>query len=109
MRYEEEVELLLEEMRRVLAFLKWDRERWQQRSLCIVNNTIHPSTPSASLVQKAALEEGLRAYALRQAAVRQRLLEMFTKQWHDVPAFIAITDQALADDGREGEVVDVTM
>jgi len=26
MRYAEEVELLLEEMRRVLAFLEWDRD-----------------------------------------------------------------------------------
>ena len=31
MRYAEEVELLREEMRRVLAFLSWDRDRWTLR------------------------------------------------------------------------------
>ena len=82
MRYAEEVELLLEEMRRVLAFLAWDRDRWKkhashapQRS----DDAPHPSTP-APLGEKAVLEEGIRAYALRQASVRQRLFETFSQQ-----------------------------
>jgi hypothetical protein len=28
--YAEEAELLLEEMRQVLAFLEWDRDRWKK-------------------------------------------------------------------------------
>jgi len=105
MRYAEEVELLFEEMRRVLAFLEWDRDRWKKRALSFLqrDNAAGPSTPSASLVQKARLEEGLRAYALRQASVRQRLFDTFGQQWHDIPAFIEISNQGLADDEGEGE------
>ena len=46
----------------------------------------------------------MRAYALRQASVRQRLFETFEQQWHDVAAFIRLTDQALADEEKEAEV-----
>jgi hypothetical protein len=100
MRYAEEVELLFEEMRRVLAFLEWDRDRWKTRALNFPqrDNTAGPSTPSASLVQRAVLEEGLRAYALRQASVRQHLFDTFGQQWHDVPAFIEITNRGLVDE-----------
>jgi len=111
MRYAEEVELLLEEMRRVLAFLEWDREQWKKRALDFPQraDAACPLTPSVSQVEKAALEEGKRAYAFHQASVRQHLFGTFAKQWHDVPAFIALTDQALADDEREVEVGDVIM
>jgi hypothetical protein len=43
-------------------------------------------------------EEGLRGYALRQASVRQHLFTAFAQQWHDVPAFIALTDRGLVDE-----------
>jgi hypothetical protein len=105
MRYSEEVELLLEEMRRVLAFLAWDRDRWKRRAEEVpqrVHNAGHPSTPSATL-ETATFEEGLRAYALQQAGVRLRLFETFSQQWNNVPAFIEIIDRALAE--NEGEVV----
>ena len=112
MRYAEEVELLLEEMRRVLAFLKWDKDRWKRRAEEApqrVHNTAHPPTPSASPEKTAALEEGLRAYALRQVGVCQRLLDAFSQQWHDVPAFVELADRGLT--GNEGEegVLDNTM
>src|SRR6266567_3257583 len=103
MRYAEEVELLFEEMRRVLAFLEWDRDRWKKRALNAperLHNATYPSTP-ATLGVQAAFEEGLKAYALRQASVRERLLTAFSQQWHDVPAFINMTDRALANDGGE--------
>ena len=48
--------------------------------------------------QTAAFEEGLRAYALHQASVHQRLFNTFAQQWHDVPVFIAITDCGLMDE-----------
>ena len=35
MRYTEEVELLLEEMRLVLAFLEWDGDQWREHALCV--------------------------------------------------------------------------
>ena len=101
MRYTEEVELLLEEMRRVLAFLEWDRDRWNKRALHIRRRadgaTQFPTTlPPHG--KTAAFAEGLKAYALRQASVRQRLFNTFAQQWHDVPTFVAIADRGLADD-----------
>ena len=101
----EEVELLLEEMHRVLTFLEWDGNRWKERALHApqrLNDTSHPST---SPENKEPLEEGLRAYALRQASVRRRLFETFAKQWHDIPAFVEMADQGLAGGKEEGEVV----
>lgn len=108
MRYTEEVELLLEEMRRVLAFLKWDRDRWMKRAAHTPernDNTLHPGTSTPTYLGKTTeLEEGLKAYALRQAFVRQHLFETFSQQWHDVPSFIRITDEGLENDetGRDG-------
>jgi len=104
MRYAEEVELLIEEMRRVLAFLSWDKARWTERASRVpqmTHNALQPSTLS-SLEGTTALAEGTRAYALEQASTRQRLFETFSQQWRDVPAFIKITDEALAPDVGEG-------
>lgn len=109
MRYTEEVELLLEEMRRVLAFLEWDRDWWNKRALHIrrrADNVTHFPTPSPSRGKTTAFEEGLRARALHQASVCQRLFNAFAQQWHDVPAFVAIADRGLAD---EEVVVDRAM
>ena len=72
MRYTEEVELLFEEMRRVLAFLEWDRDRWKKRTLHAperLHNATHPSTP-ATLGLQAVFEKGLKAYALRPSGKR---------------------------------------
>jgi len=97
MRYAEEVELLLEEMRRVLAFLEWDQDRWNKRALHArkkATGIADSPTPAPTV----GLEEDLRAYALRQASVRQRLFSTFAQNWHDVPAFIALTDWGIADE-----------
>ena len=101
MRCTEEVELLLEEMRRVLAFLEWDVNRWKQRAARAPQRVSNTEHSSSSPENKGPLEEGLRAYALRQAAVRQRLFDTFAQQWHDVPAFIALADRGFADDCEE--------
>ena len=102
MQYAEEVELLLEEMRRVLAFLEWDGDWWNNCALHIrqADAATHPLTPSLSH-RKTTFEEGLRAYVLRQASIRQHLFNTFTQQWHNVPAFIALTER-----GFNEEVVD---
>lgn len=101
----EEVELLLEEMRRVLAFLEWDVNRWKERTLRAPQRVNEVSEPSLSPENQGPLEEGLRAYAQRQASVRRRLFATFAKQWHDVPAFVKMADQGLSDSGEEAEVV----
>jgi hypothetical protein len=106
MQYTEEVELLLEEMRRVLAFLEWDGDRWKRRALCVPQRVTDLDHPSTSPEHRRLLEEGLRAYTLRQAAVRQHLFATFAKQWHDVPVFIAMADRGFVNGEAEGEAVD---
>jgi hypothetical protein len=101
MRYTEEVELLLEEMRRVLAFFEWDTGGRYKRALHIRRRadgaTDFPTTlPPHG--KTAAFAEGLKAYALRQASVHQRLFNTFAQQWHDVPTFVAMADRGLADE-----------
>jgi len=108
MRYMKEVKLLLE-MRQIPTFLEWDSNRWRevaQRIRQRVNSANHPST---SPEHNGPLEEGLRAYALLQASVRQCLFETFAKQWHDMPAFITIADWGLTDENEEVDVVDSVM
>ena len=85
----------------MLAFLEWDRDRWNKRALHIRRRadgaTQFPTTlPPHG--KTAVFAEGLKAYALRQASVRQRLFNTFAQQWHDVPTFVAIADRGLADD-----------
>ncbi|OJT12474.1 hypothetical protein TRAPUB_10982 [Trametes pubescens] len=57
MRWEEEVRLLPEEMRRVLVTLQYEEKAWLARR-------------TARVVADPALQEGLAAYATRQAAIR---------------------------------------
>jgi len=104
MRFSEEVELLNEEMRRVLAFLEWEACRWEERATermrtrapvaAIVDPMIAPTMP---VISESALDEGLHAYALRQAAIRRQLFNRFSAQWKDVPTFIHIWNDMLAD------------
>ena len=109
MRYAEEVELLLEEMHRVLVFLEWDRDRWNNHALHVreADTTIHLPMRS-SQGNTAAFKEGLRAYALCQASIHQQLFDTFVQQWHDVPAFIALTDQGFADEEEVANTVEYT-
>ena len=81
-----------------------DRDRWNKRALHVrqADTATHLQTPSPSRGKTAAFEEGLRAYVLRQASIRQRLFNTFAQQWYDVPAFLTFTDREFADE----EVVD---
>jgi hypothetical protein len=77
MRYREEVDLLEEEMRRVLQFLRWRAEWWRQLS------------PLRADVQtEPALREGHTAYAERQAKIFEKLHDRFQGLWKDVPRFL---------------------
>lgn len=67
-RWNEEVELLREEMRRVVHFLKWQVRWWQERT-------------SLGEPEDDAVREGLHAYVLRQADLHSRLLTSFQKTW----------------------------
>jgi hypothetical protein len=68
MRWREEVELLQEEMRRVLQFLRWHACWWDV--------TAHSRT-----LPTAAENEGLIAYATRQAQIRRDLAAKFEFSW----------------------------
>ncbi|KAG1834248.1 hypothetical protein EV424DRAFT_1468755 [Suillus variegatus] len=75
-RWSEEVELLLEEMRRVLVFLKWQGAWWKERT-------------ALRTLDSAPAQEGLTAYACRQSALRESLIAEFQWLWCDVPALVS--------------------
>ena len=68
-RWVEEVELLQEEMRRVVMFLEWKSETWFARK------DVRLTTASPSI------QSGLQAYALKQAAIYHNLAVSFSKLW----------------------------
>ncbi|KAG2119820.1 uncharacterized protein F5147DRAFT_742104 [Suillus discolor] len=68
LRWSEEVELLREEMRRVLQFFTWQAAWWEERGRHNVGEC-------------AADAEGLQAYATQQANLRHRLAEHFRVLW----------------------------
>ena len=68
-RWAEEVELLQEEMRRVVMFLEWKSRDWLARVEARRGN----STPD--------IQSGLEAYARKQAAVYRDLAVSFAKLW----------------------------
>ena len=67
-RWEEEVILLDEEMRRVLEFCSWKASRWKER-LSLRGKVPEP------------LAEGLRAYSAEQADMEQRIRAAWTTKW----------------------------
>ena len=81
-RFEEEVELVVEEMRRTLATFQLNARDWDERAASIPEHTpILGSTTVAGAV----------AYAYKQADIQRRLVEVFLKEWHGV-----LEDQPLA-------------
>ncbi|KAG1789918.1 hypothetical protein EV424DRAFT_1549952 [Suillus variegatus] len=68
LRWTEEVELLTEEMGRVIRFLHWDAQRWDERKGQLAG-------------ENPAHTEGLHAYAARQAHIRRRLAAHFHALW----------------------------
>lgn len=77
------MELLQEEMRRILAFLTSQGQWWEMQS-----NRVEPDVP-------ADAADGLRAYALRQAALRHALCSRFEFAWRHVEDFIKLADISL--------------
>ncbi|KAG1885253.1 hypothetical protein F4604DRAFT_1878622 [Suillus subluteus] len=73
----EEVELLKEEMRRILQFLEWDAQRWDEQGL---ENTLEDAGEDE--------REGRMAYANRQASLRRMLAESFKTSWTDTLALV---------------------
>jgi hypothetical protein len=81
----EEVELLKEEMKRVLQFLEWRSSWWKSRR-----------TEWDGLDNEVV--NGLKAYALRQAALHESLASAFQDKW-EAPAVKAAREAADVDMG----------
>ncbi|KAJ7038352.1 hypothetical protein C8F04DRAFT_1179974 [Mycena alexandri] len=75
-RWEEEVELLREEMKRVLRFLRWRAVWWEERRASRGNVS-------------RELASGLQAYAARQAALHRDIARKFKTAW-DMSAATAV-------------------
>jgi hypothetical protein len=75
--YAEEVDLLEEEMRRVLQFMNW-RANWWMSLMGLRTG-----------MQDEALREGHEAYAVRQASYMRGKRDCFAAQWKDTMKFIA--------------------
>lgn len=85
MRWAEEVELLKEEMRRILQFFECDAQCWDERGL---EDALHN-------VDGDDEREGLIAYAKHQASLCRRLAESFRTSWTDTLALANIFDHSL--------------
>jgi len=69
-RWEEEVVLLQEEMRRVVHFLEWKSKDWVSRA------------DARASVETPAVRLGLSAYARKQASIFRNLAIRFCQRWH---------------------------
>ncbi|TDL13917.1 hypothetical protein BD410DRAFT_868388 [Rickenella mellea] len=103
MRWEEEVELVVEEMRRTIAFLEWQARWWRSQ----IGRRTDLSSPS--------LESGLIAYALKQSDIKMRLAQHFSNLWrpalhkHNLPnEFTHIVGSQPVSQAPAGHVVEVT-
>ena len=73
-RYEEEVELVVEEMRRTLVSLEADALEWERRAASSI------SLPAV----EAATAIGIASYAYKQAEVRHKLARTFIDDWYGI-------------------------
>ena len=107
--FSEEVELLNEEMRWVLAFLEWEARHWEEQAVERVQMEVpaaaaDTTTSAIPVVLEGTLDEGLQAYAQPQcqAAIWCKLLTCFSAQWNNVPTFIQSWNDRLGDSGVQG-------
>ncbi|KAJ7725467.1 hypothetical protein B0H16DRAFT_1332689 [Mycena metata] len=105
LRHREQLDLLEEEMRRILQFLRWRADWWDERA------GRRPQAPEddkrrvphvAYAPKHRAYQEGNVAYARRQAGILRKRAEQFEKTWEDVPSFMEMARAAMADMGEDG-------
>ena len=75
-RYEEEVELVVEEMRRTLVTFQLNACKWDERA------TSPPPSPPRPVEAVAAA--GVAAYAHKQADTQRKLIDVFIRDWYEV-------------------------
>lgn len=86
MRWKEEVILLQEEMRRVLAFLTAQATVWRERAAG--SEMRIDNTNTRRHANDSAIIEGRRAYAKQQALLRLDLKAHFEKMWRYVGSYV---------------------
>ena len=69
-RWNEEIQLVKEEMRRILAFLEWKAVWWTEEG-------------GRNLGVRADIADGIRAYAAKQASINRALAWFFKTRWED--------------------------
>ncbi|RPD56066.1 hypothetical protein L226DRAFT_546322 [Lentinus tigrinus ALCF2SS1-7] len=84
-RWTEEVELLLEEMRRTIAYHAWRAAEWHA-----VVGKVHTDCPDYL--------EGANAYARRQATIRVAMRDFCAASWRHVPQWVRLGLEATTDD-----------
>ncbi|KAJ7018761.1 hypothetical protein C8F04DRAFT_1277227 [Mycena alexandri] len=106
LRQSEQLDLLEEEMRRILQFLRWRAEWWDARA----GQRPHAPEDEAEAVpgvayapKHPAYTEGNVAYAKRQAAILRTRAQQFEEMWVDAPDFISMGRTALGDDEADAE------
>ncbi|KAJ7024514.1 hypothetical protein C8F04DRAFT_1270212 [Mycena alexandri] len=92
-RWTEEVNLLEEEMRRILVFLEWRANWWRG---------LKENRPDVA--ERAEMKEGFDAYAERQARVQEMMKSRFEDNWKDVPRWIEMGRQGVLDIQAQGVV-----
>lgn len=73
-RFEEEIALTVEDMRRTLAFFAWKAKEWERLAELRANAT---NKPTDEVLQ------GLQAYAYQQLSMYHALIKSFVSTWHD--------------------------
>ncbi|TFY52492.1 hypothetical protein EVJ58_g9986, partial [Rhodofomes roseus] len=93
-RWQEDIELVREEMRRVLAYHKYKADEWESKA------NVRPALPDD-------YREGVSAYAHRQADIRTTMQSICEKAWRYVGTWIALEKGLMVDDAAlEHEGVD---
>jgi len=85
MHWAEEVELLKEEMQRILQFFKWDVQCWDKQGLEDALHDVDDDDEHKELI----------AYAKHQASLCRRLAESFRTSWTDTLALAEIFNHSL--------------
>ena len=75
-RYEEEVELVVEEMRRTLAFFEWKASEWERHA------TTPPPLGGQAIDETTAA--GITAYAYKQAIIQREMISVFINDWYEL-------------------------
>ncbi|KAF8415032.1 hypothetical protein L210DRAFT_3658007 [Boletus edulis BED1] len=89
-RWSEDVDLLMDEMERTLAFFQWDAARWEERMSFV---------PAA-----AGAAEGHHAYAHRQATLRKALVENCRRSWESTMELVRQLDKDWNDGNKTASI-----